>query len=300
MGRHAFDEDPEQVAIYRGVDSGRGLALDGVEQGWNMAVVRNVAVLSGDVEYGGVDHFVLTYHVGGGRVWRLDEPDFRGVAAAGAISVQAPQSRARFESDPGNPVEYAHFYFQRSLIEEVADGVGSTADLTTEDFFAVRDLQLETDLRAYAARAARGDDPATALEMDSRANLIGVRLLTQWRQATPARALRPGRLDERRLARVDALIEERLSEDLRLQELADAAALSPFHFARAFKAATGVAPAAYVMRRRLERAQELLARSVLPIAVVALQSGFSSQSHLTRRLKAATGLTPAAFRSTQA
>ena len=297
MGTHAFAAEPGQVSIYRDT-VGTPLALAGADDGWNMPVVRNAAVLSGDTDYGGVDHFVMTYHLAGGQVRRLDAAEFDGVADAGAISLQVPGSAARFESDPDRPVEYAHLYFRRSLIDEVADAGGLGHAGRARDFFAVRKMEIAQDLRAYVGRAVNALDRPSAIEMDSRAYLLGLGLLRFWSEAgagSPHRTA--GRLSPRQLARVHALVEERISDDLRLSDMAQAAALSPFHFARAFKATTGETPAAFVTRRRLEIAQDLLVRTRLPIAVVAYRAGFSSHSHLTRRLKGMTGATPSELRA---
>ena len=62
-------------------------------------------------------------------------------------------------------------------------------------------------------------------------------------------------IDDRRLKRVVAHIEDNLAEDLSLEDLAGIAAMSPYHFARAFKAATGASPLQYVIGARIDRAR---------------------------------------------
>ena len=64
-------------------------------------------------------------------------------------------------------------------------------------------------------------------------------------------------------------VEAHLDDDLSLTVLADVACLSPYHFSRSFKEATGVGPQRYVMQRRLERAKRLLRQSHRPIALIA-------------------------------
>jgi AraC family transcriptional regulator len=92
------------------------------------------------------------------------------------------------------------------------------------------------------------------------------------------------------------VVEERLSDDLSLEDLAAAAGLSRAHFARSFRAATGQTPYAYLRERRVARARELLASSSRPVVEVAALTGFRSQSHLGRVFKAATGMTPGEYR----
>ena len=66
---------------------------------------------------------------------------------------------------------------------------------------------------------------------------------------------------------------------------------SPYHFIRLFRSATGTTPRQYVIRRRVERARELLVGGS-GIAEAAARVGFSSQSHLHRHVRKLLGLTP--------
>ena len=78
--------------------------------------------------------------------------------------------------------------------------------------------------------------------------------------------------------------------------MAAVAHLSPYHFARQFKAATGLPPHQYVIARRVERAQQLLRQGDLSLAVVAACAGFSDQSQLAQNFKRVVGVTPGQFR----
>jgi AraC family transcriptional regulator len=76
--------------------------------------------------------------------------------------------------------------------------------------------------------------------------------------------------------------------------------LSPYHFARQFKAATGLAPHQYVIARRIERAQKLLLTDAkLGMTEVAFRSGFANQSHFCLHFKRIVGLTPTQFRDSR-
>ena len=75
------------------------------------------------------------------------------------------------------------------------------------------------------------------------------------------------------------------------------ARLSPYHFARQFKTATGLPPHRYVIMRRVERARQLLqAATDLSLAEVALRAGFSDQSVFCLHFKRLVGVTPRQFR----
>jgi AraC family transcriptional regulator len=78
--------------------------------------------------------------------------------------------------------------------------------------------------------------------------------------------------------------------------MAAAAHLSVYHFARQFKAATGLPPHQYVIRRRVERARQLLqAGTDLSLAEVAACTGFSDQSQFCHHFKRLVGVTPGQF-----
>jgi AraC family transcriptional regulator len=104
------------------------------------------------------------------------------------------------------------------------------------------------------------------------------------------------RLDDGRLRRVLAYIEEHLAEDIAVADLANVACLSIFHFTRAFAAATGVPPHRYVSQRRLESAKAMIATGRTSLSEIAHGCRFSSQSSFTRAFRRATGMTPAEYR----
>ena len=99
-----------------------------------------------------------------------------------------------------------------------------------------------------------------------------------------------------RLARVLERIEHGLHEPLQITHLAEAACLSPFHFARMFKHTTGKSPHAYVTEKRMALARELLANTSLPIAEVSRRAGYRTQAHFTGVFRQHTGVTPRRFR----
>lgn len=84
--------------------------------------------------------------------------------------------------------------------------------------------------------------------------------------------------------------------DIPLTAAAKLAGVSQSHFDRVFKRATGQSPRERRRTAKIEAASRLLLESNIPIAEVALEAGFSSQSHLTAALKRNFGLTPLNFR----
>ncbi|MDR9751762.1 AraC family transcriptional regulator [Pseudomonas sp. SZMC_28357] len=83
--------------------------------------------------------------------------------------------------------------------------------------------------------------------------------------------------------------------DIGLDQLATVSGVDRFRLTRAFKAAYGLAPHAYLVQLRLSKARRLLASGAQP-AAVAMELGFADQSHLGRWFVRAYGLTPAMYR----
>lgn len=130
-------------------------------------------------------------------------------------------------------------------------------------------------------------------------NALVLRLVTK-HSAFGVRSVRTQerRLPADRLRRVRELIEERMPmhAPLSLSELAAASGYSVHHFARLFKASTGMTPHCYIQDRRMERARRLLASTRLSIKQIADACGYSDQGHFCRVFKASFGLPPSAAR----
>ena len=89
-------------------------------------------------------------------------------------------------------------------------------------------------------------------------------------------------------------LHDEYARDIGLDDLAAACGVDRFRLNRAFKAAFGLAPHAYLVQLRLARARHLLAAGEAPVQVAAML-GFSDQSHLGRWFRRAYGVTPALY-----
>ncbi|MGY4531265.1 AraC-like DNA-binding protein [Pseudomonas sp. TE3786] len=137
-----------------------------------------------------------------------------------------------------------------------------------------------------------GDGHASALERQT-AWREAILLLFQ-RYAKVRTAAEAGR-EPQAVARAKELLGASLVEPPSLEQLAATVNLSPFHFARVFRRATGLPPHAWVKQRRIEQARALLKAGCAPVNV-AMQLGFADQSHLTRQFKQAYGVGPGEYR----
>jgi transcriptional regulator GlxA family with amidase domain len=108
-----------------------------------------------------------------------------------------------------------------------------------------------------------------------------------------------GGLSAGALRRVLEYVQRHLSESIDLSKLAAIAGLSMHHFAREFKQSAGVTPHYYLIQKRIERAQQMLAQTDLALAEIAYAVGFSDQGHLARHFRGLLGTTPREFRRSQ-
>jgi AraC-like DNA-binding protein len=108
----------------------------------------------------------------------------------------------------------------------------------------------------------------------------------------------PARLAPWQARRAIALIEAsvRSGGTVEIAALAAEAGLATVRFSRAFRAAFGLSPQAYAIRRRIRHAQEMMLVTNRSAGFIAIACGFADQSHLARWFRRIVGVTPARWR----
>ncbi|WP_414621166.1 helix-turn-helix transcriptional regulator [Calothrix sp. CCY 0018] len=90
---------------------------------------------------------------------------------------------------------------------------------------------------------------------------------------------------------------DNISTEIKLSDLANLAGISQFHFSRLFKKSLGISPNQYVIKQRVEKAKLLLKNSELSVTDIAFPSGFNSHSHFGKYFRQFTGFTPKQYRA---
>jgi AraC family transcriptional regulator len=195
--------------------------------------------------------------------------------------------------------EWLHIYLEPGLVARVAAEAFDLdpARLTVAPLDGLDLPHLRAAMLAVDTELTSGGCGGT-LAAESLANVLAVHLIRH--VVAPRRPLRrrDGALPRGRLRPVVEYIEEHLDAGPRLEQMAAVAHLSPYHFARQFKRATGLAPHQYVIMRRVERAKQILqAGTDLSLAEVAQNAGFSDQSQFTYHFRRLVGVTPGRFQT---
>ena len=99
------------------------------------------------------------------------------------------------------------------------------------------------------------------------------------------------------LRKAEDYVREHLADVVSVEGLADLVDLSPFHFSRMFKQATGTSPLQFVTRERITHAQQLIRETSRSLIEIALEVGYSNPSHFAKVFRKVAGVTPTEFRS---
>ncbi len=221
--------------------------------------------------------------------------DGRMMSGAVKISQPARTQRAIFRS----PYDELHLHVPNALVAEYVEAGYRRPD---EDNCALSDAVVRSDpiidqLAHAFIRVEDMDGPFGYSYAEGVGLAIIARVLGRCSDAeSVARANGASGLPKWRLKRALEYIDAHLGDPVGLFDMAAATGLSRMHFAAQFRAATGMRPHEYLLRRRTEHAQTLLSTSSLPLVEVAFDVGFKSQSHFNAVFTRLTGETPGSWR----
>jgi AraC family transcriptional regulator len=137
----------------------------------------------------------------------------------------------------------------------------------------------------------------TAKRVAAFAHLLALHLAEQYTNVAAQRPEQRGGLPIARLRKIEDYVRGHLAENICIKALAELAGLSPFHFARAFKQATGMTPHQFVVRERMLHAQQLIRETSRSLIDIALEVGYTSPSHFAQVFRREVGMAPTQFRN---
>jgi AraC family transcriptional regulator len=191
--------------------------------------------------------------------------------------------------------ESVEMWLDPMLLAELSLNAGGPATVALDYHETTDDptiVSVASMVRQYLLMGGRSLEQVESLGI-----LLGRHLLERYQGLRPSAGDRIRKLDRASLARVTEFINAHLDRGLKLIDLARIANRSPYHFAKAFKVATGASPHAYINARRMERALVLLQQTRLPVHRIAHLVGFQSLSHFRTRFRLTWGEPTTRYRS---
>jgi AraC-like DNA-binding protein len=260
---------------------------------WQHAAVEGVDLLRARYvthRYGRHSHETYTFGLIEAGVEEFEYGSTLQRAGPGAVALLDPDVVHTGHAATAWGWAYRVLYPQVSVVTEVAAELGWRAGTPRFPQTVLYDPATATLLRSAHRAAEWGDQLASSTLLTTA--LAG--LLRAHAAAGPASGPSPVRKAPDAVAMVRDLLAERLADPPSLAELAALTGLSQFALLRAFRAATGLPPHAYLNQLRVRHARRLLDDG-LPAAEVAARTGFADQAHLTRHFKRVVGVPPAAY-----
>jgi AraC family transcriptional regulator len=265
-------------------------------RGWNGVTVDVHRPYFGCSErYAGLDHHLIGYCPSGSA--RLVQTRagvvHSGTVSAGTAYLMPAGCDSVWEGDSGQSVRLR---VPPSLVALAGEQLGrQNVPVEIRSIFLVRDPVIERIAQSLVSEIDMKAHPAQALIVDSLSAALAAHLLRSYNAFEPA-GLAPDRsLGKLEVARLTEFIEENLDRPICLEDLAALVNVSRFHFSRLFKRTIGITAISYVEQCRILRAKSLILETALPLAEIALMTGFADQSHFTRRFQRQVGCTPAVF-----
>jgi AraC family transcriptional regulator len=243
---------------------------------------------------GATSHVDLAYRDGGGAVRERRFERATGMIDLLPHSISLEQVRWRNEGLGSNCVSVN--FPKASLAQLLGDG-GKPPLENVGPRFALSDPHAADLVTRLQAQVVSGNPLGAAYSQGLSLTLVSY-LVASYGQKRPAAdvAVEPGRLPRLQSEALMVFIEDFLSRNIGLVDMAAVVGYSPDHFSRLFRQTFRVSPYRYLLGRRVERAKAMLRDAKLPIAEIALACGFSSQSHLNAVFKRLAGMTPARYR----
>lgn len=192
------------------------------------------------------------------------------------------------------PRDNLHVDLSPQWLQRAADSDGAAVRLRS--CFGARDPIVAQLAQALLASL----DSNTSLQpgfSDGIAMSLAVHLLEHYRdEAAQPAPRRVAALSAQQMRRIAESVDDALDAAWPLARLAAEVRLSPFHFARSFKATCGLTPHQFVTRRRMERARELVLATREPLLQIAQETGYASAAHFAQAYRRHWGEAPSATR----
>lgn len=265
--------------------------------GWKDVAQRSYRYQGQDVEIPPLDSFMLVhYRLGETPMDRQVEGRWtRTRCHPGNFSLLSRAAESHWHWTA--PVEVSHVYLSNALLCRVASDMQrkEVGEVHLHDVLHGSD-PLVTQIAEGITREARSEGPGGALYAEALSLQLAVHLLRGYASCIGREQAASGVLSPRELGRLEAYVDANLHANVTLEDMAGALGLGVWTFVRHLRRSLGCSAYAYVVARRVARAQRLLQEGDMALKEIAAACGFSDQPHLTRTFRAKLGVTPGRYR----
>ena len=287
---HPENRDIVDALKTAGVAPQRMLELD---QGRALAQWQN---RQGEVRYERPRHHALSIYIDKGEhAQRLLDGKVVSHGFPGAVCLFPAGSRSSWQIS--GRFEFFHLYFNDLDVARCAE---QTWDVDPDKRQLSELYHAEDPVLAQAGKLLTLSDwqaPGQTMAMDHLAQWLLLQVVSRHSDSRQTLPEVTGQLSLRYRRLLQERIDAHLSQSLTLADMASWVNLSPYHFARLFRATFGCAPYQYVQEQRLILARDRLRNSRDKITAIALSCGFNDSSQFSRAFRSRFGRTPSDYRS---
>lgn len=274
--------DASRAHLEQSVDLGSGLAA---------AVWSNQQDY---VIYDAPQHHTLSCYLNGGYdISRSSKGERLTGGAPGKVCVMPQGHQSSWDVE--GYLRFFHLYFDHSHLDELTARIWDKSHTVQMPDLTFEEISWIDALCRNVVMPLDWQSPADRLTLSSAADMLMTYLLQHYARQRELPDINGG-LAPHVKRQILEYMHAHIEQGVRLEELAELANLSSYHFSRMFKKSLGEPPHRYMTELRLQKAKGLILESDLSLKDVAARLGFTDQSHLGNKFRQRFGISPAKAR----
>lgn len=287
---------PEQVPIW--IPGATTLDSSGLD--WRQITLKGYQYQKQYVQIPSMrDYMIVSYKDCDALMRRKNDGRWEvGNVSAGKISILTRAQSSEWEW--GSDIKVSHLYLNHDSLARVAQEIfdKDVVGISIPDVLQAEDPIIHCITNVLEAElGSKGQ--GGALYVDMVRNQLCIHILRKYAQINFREYQSYGVFSNVQLRMLNEFLDENISENVSLEQMADFLGMSVYALIRRFQATLGSSPHAYLMGKRITKAKHLLKSTNIPLKIVAAHCGFADQSHMTRTFRKELNVTPANFRRDQ-